>query len=78
MKGEKYMSNIGKDFDYNDIPVYYCKQCLSLKIKTVPHIMDMDYCDDCNSTNIDKTSIFEWEKMFEDRYGYKFLNKSNY
>lgn len=72
------MSSSGKDFDYNDIPVYYCKQCLSLKIKTVPHIMDMDYCDDCNSTNIDKTSIFEWEKMFEDRYGYKFLNKSNY
>ena len=78
MKGEEYMSSLGKDFNYNDIPVYYCKQCLSLKIKTIPHIMDMDYCDDCNSTNIGKTSIFEWEKMFEERYGYKYLNKSSY
>jgi hypothetical protein len=61
--------------NYNDIPVFYCKKCLSLKIKSV---IGMDYCDDCNSTNIDKCHIKEWEKMYEERYGYKLLEKPEY
>lgn len=72
------MSNSDKNYEYNNIPVYYCKQCLSLKIKTIPHIVDMDYCDNCNSTNIDKTSIFEWEEMFKNRYGYNYLENKIY
>lgn len=60
---------------YNDIPVFYCKKCLSLNIKTV---IGMDYCDDCNSTNIDHCHIEEWEKMYEEKYGYKLLNKPEY
>lgn len=72
------MSRLPKGFDYDSIPVYYCKQCLSLKIKGVPSIPGMDYCDDCNSTNIEQTSIEEWEKMYQQRYGYKFLEKPKY
>lgn len=67
-----------KQKEYNDIPVYYCSQCLSLRIFTIPNMEDMDYCDECNSTAIDKCTIEEWEKMYENKYGYKFLNKNNY
>jgi hypothetical protein len=72
------MSKLPKGFDYDSIPVYYCKQCLSLKIKGVPSIPGMDYCDECNSTNIEQTTIEEWEKLYQQRYGYKFLNKPVY
>lgn len=61
--------------DYNDIPVFYCKKCLSLNIKTV---IGMDYCDACNSTNIAQCHIEEWEKMHEEKYGYKLLDKPEY
>lgn len=60
---------------YNDIPVFYCKKCLSLNIKSV---IGMDYCDDCNSTNIEQCHIEEWEKMYQERYGYKLLDKPEY
>lgn len=72
------MSKLPKGFDYDSIPVYYCKQCLSLRIKGVPSIPGMDYCDECNSTNIEQTTIEEWEKLYQQRYGYKFLNKPVY
>lgn len=61
--------------EYNDIPVFYCKRCLSLNIKSV---IGMDYCDSCNSTNIEQCHIEEWEKMHEEKYGYKLLNKPKY
>lgn len=38
----------------------------------------MDYCDDCNSTNIEQCHIEEWEKMYQERYGYKLLDKPEY
>lgn len=61
--------------EYNNEPVYYCKHCLSLKIRNVPMIEDSDYCDECGSTNIGQCSIEEWEKMYKERYGFKFLDK---
>ena len=47
---------------YNDEYVYYCKHCLSLKIRSAE---EQDYCDDCGSTNIEEASIFEWLKKKE-------------
>ena len=58
---------------YNSIPVYYCQHCLSLKIKTVEGIARSEYCCDCGSTSIASTRIENWEQMFYDRYGYKYL-----
>lgn len=58
--------------DYNNEPVYYCKNCLSLKIKVVG---GYDFCDDCGSTHITTTHIEEWEKLYEERYGNKFLEE---
>ena len=63
---------------YDAIPVYYCKQCLSLKIRYIPGVDGTDYCDDCNSTNIQKALIDEWDAMYQRRYGYKFLEKPEY
>ena len=62
--------------DYNSEPVFYCKHCLSLNIKSVVDSTDTDYldfCDECGSTEIDKTDIFTWEKMYEQKYGRNFL-----
>ena len=56
--------------DYNDEPVHYCKQCLSLKIKIVGKF---DFCDDCGSTEIATAHVDEWDKLYQERYGETFL-----
>lgn len=58
--------------DYNDEPVYYCKNCLSLKIKIVG---GYDFCDDCGCTDIATTHINNWEKLYEERNGHMFLEE---
>lgn len=69
------MKNPNKE-TYNSIPVHYCRECLSLKIEGIPGTEDLDYCADCSSTDTDITSIEEWEKMYEQMYGHKYLTKS--
>lgn len=61
--------------DYNEQPVLYCKHCLSLKIRNIPSIDDSDYCDECGSTNIQECSIEEWENLYKNRYGHKYLEE---
>lgn len=49
------MSNLNEERqpnEYDDIPVLYCKRCLSLRILDISRIEDSDYCDDCGSTDI--------------------------
>lgn len=67
-------------------PVYYCKRCLSLKIKYLSELApggaDSDdalynyYCDDCMAAgdNIGCCSIEEWEKMYKEKYDIKYLD----
>lgn len=62
--------------DYNAIPVFYCKHCLSLNIKTVDESIGteyLDFCANCGSTEIGQTDIHTWEKMYEQKYGKNFL-----
>lgn len=61
--------------DYNEMPVLYCKHCLSLKIRCVPRMEDSDYCDECGSTNVGECSIEEWEALYKNRYGHRFLDE---
>lgn len=61
--------------EYNKEPVYYCKKCLSLKIGYVAVLEGSEYCEDCNSTNIGKALIEEWDKMFFNKYGYHYLEE---
>ena len=60
--------------DYNEEPVYYCKHCLSLKVRNVPRIDASDYCDECGSTDIGQVHINEWENLYIKRHGIKYLN----
>jgi hypothetical protein len=54
--------------DYNLIPVYYCKHCLSLRIKCDAPI---DYCDVCGSTDIESCSIEEYDNLHLAKFGSK-------
>lgn len=60
--------------EYNEEPVHYCKQCLSLKVMRVAGMDDAVYCDECGSTDIEEASIEEWEALFEERHGFKHLD----
>ena len=55
--------------EYDKEPVYYCPRCLSLEIKADINTFDR--------LKMLATSIFEWERMYEARYGFKFL-ENNY
>ena len=46
------MGEVSKIDEYNSIPVLYCKRCLSIKVMNISIIEDLDYCDDCGSTDI--------------------------
>ena len=41
---------------YNDEPIFYCKSCLSLKIRSIPSMDDSEYCDECSSTDVGQTT----------------------
>lgn len=56
---------------YDDIPVAYCKECLSLAVIEEDFIGD--YCDECGCTDIEYTDIHTWEDMYEKKYGQKYL-----
>lgn len=69
------MDNLdNKHNQYNDDPVYYCTNCLSLKIKTIRNL-DLDHCDECGSTVINKAHIEEWRALYKQRYGFDYLDK---
>lgn len=58
-------NNTDKKKEYNEEPVYYCKNCLSLNILTFENT---DYCDSCGSTSIDTTDIETWKKEYRNKY----------
>lgn len=61
--------------DYNSEPVKYCSQCYSLKILYEESI-DFEYCATCGCSDILETSIEEWEKLYSERYGHKYVVKN--
>lgn len=67
-------SSTEKKEEYNAVPVLYCKNCLSLRIRSVPMEIS-DFCDDCGSTNIVETSIEEWEELYKKRFGHRYLEE---
>lgn len=62
--------------NYDSEPVEYCSRCYSLKIKHEDSI-DSDYCMDCGSTEVSIASIGDWERIYEQRYGKKYVEKNN-
>lgn len=65
------LNNTVNQVDYNEEPIFYCKHCLSLTIKAIENV---DYCDECGGTDIEKTDIYTWEKEYKEKYGVKYLN----
>lgn len=61
--------------EYESIPVFYCKQCHSLRIMRVAESDEMTYCDDCGSTSIGQTSMQEWEADYREKHGFNYLDK---
>ena len=60
--------------EYNSIPIFYCKNCLSLKIFDVQHVDNSEYCDECGSTDIEQTDIETWNTIYKEKYGHSYLN----
>lgn len=56
--------------EYNDIPVLYCRNCLSLKI--VEDEVSGDYCPECGCANIGEAHIEDWLKLYKEKYGTNF------
>lgn len=71
------MNNTEKDEKniYDEEPVYYCKRCLSLNIRSLPMIGNQDYCEECGAIDIGTTEIDNWNKMYEAKYGHPYIIK---
>lgn len=55
--------------EINSIPIFWCKDCLSLRIRRVNTTTNISFCDECSSTEIVMGSLSEW------RYRCRALNK---
>lgn len=65
-----------KSYDeYNKEPVYYCKHCLSLRIRDAG-LSDLLFCDQCGSADILSANIEDWENLYKEKYGFRFLDKN--
>lgn len=62
--------------EYNNIPVHYCKECFSLKVMRVVGMEKACYCDDCGCTDVEQTSIEEWEQLYKKKHGFTYLNST--
>lgn len=78
----KDLSQRVKEQEYNNEPVHYCKTCLSLKVKTIEfkpteagESRDVDYCGSCSNTSIGQAHITEWEDMYEEKHGKRYIDK---
>lgn len=58
--------------DYDSEPIKYCARCYSLKIKYEDSI-DAEYCADCGCLDSSVSDVHTWERLYEKRYGKKYL-----
>lgn len=70
------MSKQDKIREYDSEPVTYCSRCYSLSIVHEDAI-DADCCKECGCSDLKTSSVEEWEKLFEGRYGHKFVEASH-
>ena len=77
---KKKYNMITKKQDYNNVPIHYCKTCLSINLKVVEFAAqnrEVTFCVTCGNTDIDSTHVTEWEDFYKDKYGKKFLDLDN-
>ncbi len=68
------MSKLRKIEEYNSEPVTYCARCYSLGIVHEDSI-GMDCCKECGSSDLLTSSEEEWERLYKQRYGHKFVEE---
>ena len=79
----KHLHMITTKESSNNTPVTYCKTCLSLHIKITEVLDDktgtqeVDYCIPCGNTELETAHIEEWEDLYEEKYGERFLTKKD-
>ena len=55
---------------YDSISVIACRKCLSLKVVEEETI----FCAKCGNTTLIKCpDIFEWERLYKEMHGHKFI-----
>lgn len=57
----------------DDNQVVYCEHCLSLKIRILND--EVDYCDECGSTDIKVGEFDKWEEEYKAKYGKYYIDK---
>ena len=70
------MPKKSKPNDYDSDPVTYCSRCYSLNIKHDDAI-DLDCCGECGCTDFKTSNVYDWEKLFNQRYGHKYIEKNH-
>ena len=60
---------------YNEERVFYCKHCLSLKIRDAG-LPELLYCDECGSTEVLSANIKQWEEIYKEKHGFRYLDKN--
>lgn len=70
------MSKQDKIKEYDEEPVMYCAKCYSLNI-VHEDVIDSDCCGRCGCTDFKTSSIEEWERLYKERYGHKFVENSH-
>lgn len=63
--------------EYNDVPLFYCKRCLSLAILRIDDLEGIDYCKKCGGTEVGVSLLDTWEQMYKDMYGKKLIKQKN-
>lgn len=65
--------------EYDDEGVYFCKECLSLKVMVGAVNGEVfDYCDECGSTSIlEAPNIKRWQQLYFAKYGKEYLHIPN-
>lgn len=58
------------------LPVWYCKDCLSLRVMSCDGgDGELVFCDDCGGTDIGECPFDEWDAMYRERYGEGFIER---
>jgi hypothetical protein len=65
------LSKSSLESKYNEEPVFYCKDCLSLFIVNLDETNPEDgcYCEKCSRTDIGETDIMSYREMYKTKYG---------
>lgn len=66
------MSKRTKKENYDSEPVTFCSRCYSLNIRH-DDSLDFDCCGECGCTDFKTSSVEEWERLYENRFGHKFI-----